>query len=82
MSQVEYLILNQHGKRCLWTFISALSGTDILTSQIDYLYRKDLIISSIQCNDYRNREELAGYCLSDIGIETVLHYFPKFGFKK
>lgn len=78
----KWLTLNQHGKNCLSGFIHALSGTDLLSSQIDYLYRKDLIGSNVNFKDKHNREELAGYCLTDLGIETLLHYFPKYGYKK
>jgi hypothetical protein len=71
----DWLTLNQHGKRCLRAFILAISGTDIMGSQMDYLYNKDLVDYATKFADRKGRHELAGHCLTDLGIATVKHYF-------
>ncbi len=72
------LTLNTHGKNCLRAFIFALSGTDIMESQLDYLCSKELVDHCLRFPDYRNREDCANHCLTDLGMQTAKRYFPKF----
>lgn len=74
----QWMTLNAHGKYCLSAFIYAISGTDLLTSQLDYLVGKDLVDNRDKFNDWMEREEVAAYCLTDLGMHTAKHYFPKF----
>ena len=70
----NWLRLNQHGKDCLSAWVHAISASDLRTSQLDYLYKKDLIDYSLNVGVKRN--EIAGHCLTDLGINTIKHYFP------
>jgi hypothetical protein len=74
----KWATLNAHGKCCLKSFIFAISGTDLLTSQLDYLYRNDFVKEKINLPNWKEREEIAGYALTDLGVHTAAHYFPKF----
>ena len=74
----DYLKLNVHGKKCLRSFLYAISANDILTSEIDYLLNKELIDYSMNYPDFKDRENASYYCLSNIGYHTAAHYFPKF----
>jgi hypothetical protein len=74
----KWMTLNKHGKYCLNAFICAISGTDISTTQVDYLFNKELISYQLEFKDYQKREPIVGYCLTDLGIETAKHYFPNF----
>lgn len=74
----NWLTLNAHGKSCLENFIYAISGSDVWSSKLDYLISKGLVDHSINYRDYKEREEVAGHCLTDLGLHTVVHYFPKF----
>lgn len=49
-----------------------------MASQLDYLYKKDLVAYQNDYKDPQHRCLLAGHCLTDLGIETVKHYFPKY----
>lgn len=73
----KWLTLNQHGKFCLKMYICALSASDILTSQMDYLFSKDLVGYNSDFKDPKRRDPVGCYCLTDLGIETVKHYFSK-----
>lgn len=73
----EWLTLNSHGKYCIKSFALALGASDVTTSQIDYLYDKDLIDYTGNFNgDLENRKECGLYALTDLGIATVKHYLP------
>lgn len=76
--QKNWVTLNAHAKACLKSFLYAISASDILTSQIDYLYKNDFIREKITMPSWKEREEIAGYALTDLGIYTATHYFPKF----
>lgn len=77
----NWLTLNQHGKYCLRAFLLSIAGTDMLTSQLDYLFNKDLVDYMINYKDANKRIILAGHCLTDLGIETVKHYYPQYKLK-
>lgn len=73
------MTLNQHGKYCLYVFLYAISANDILTSQLDYLYKKDLVDYQLNLKgDVKKRHGMAGHTLTDLGVYTAAHYFPKF----
>ena len=72
------LTLNSHGKQCLGQFLYSISAGNLLTSQLDYLVKKGLVDSILEYRDWRNREDCAGHCLTDLGMETAKRYFPKF----
>ncbi len=76
----KWLTLNSHGKNCLWTFITAISAQDMLTTQLNYLYDKDLASWNNKLTPHPDRERLGSshHVLTDLGIETAKHYFPKF----
>lgn len=74
----KWITLNAHGKRCLKAYLSALSSSDLLTSQLDYLNRNGITDYHSQYKDYEKRYPLAGECLTDEGIETAKHYFEKY----
>lgn len=74
----QWITLNQHGKKCLKSFLSALSSSDVLTSEIDYLNKKGLTDYKTKYPDYKNRNPISLECLTDLGIETAKHYFPKY----
>lgn len=78
MVDKKWLALNQHGKHCLRMFLYAIGGTDLLTTQLDYLVSKELVDIRSKFSDVRDREHIAGYCLTDLGMYTAAHYFPKF----
>ncbi len=78
MSKKPGLTLNAHGKHCLKSFLYALSSSDLDTSQMDYLIKKDLIDSVTKYKDWRDREECARHCLTDLGMETAKRYFPNY----
>lgn len=73
----KWLTLNQHGKRCLHAYVCAISASDLLTSQLDYLNKHGLTDYKSKFPDCKNRHPVALECLTDLGIETVKHYFPK-----
>jgi len=73
---MNYLKLNTHGKECLKTYLLSISASDIKTTQIDYLWHKDLIKRWFRAEQIR--KPLAGYALTDLGMETAQHYFPQF----
>ena len=77
----KWLTLNQHGKTCLMAFLHSISASDLLTTQLDYLHRKQLVDYQGKFPDYKDREPIANECLTDLGIETTKHYFPKFRLK-
>ena len=77
-NQKHWLTLNAHGKKCLKGFILSLSASDLKTSEAYYLQDLDLIESILKFKDASNRHECANKCLTDLGIHTVAHYFPKF----
>jgi hypothetical protein len=73
----KWVTLNSHGKRCLESFICALSGMDILTTQMDYLLDKELVepCTRYDTKEKIRRHEVAYKCLTDLGLETAKHYF-------
>lgn len=73
----KWLKLNTHGKNCLKGFILSLSASDLLTSEMDYLHDRDLI-DYIKKYPEPGRHPVAGKCLTDLGVYTVMHYFPTF----
>lgn len=75
----KWMTLNAHGKGCLIQFLLCISGTDIRDTQIDYLMNKELIDTKLNYKtDWKDREDIAGYCLTDLGMHTARHYFPGF----
>ncbi len=50
---------------------------DILTTQMDYLWDKDIVEPAIKYDNKEKlrRHEIAGKCLTDLGLETAKHYF-------
>jgi hypothetical protein len=76
----DWLTLNSHGKNCLKSFLCAISGTDVMTTQMDYLWDKDIVEPSLKYDtkEKLRRHEIANKCLTDLGIKTAKHYFPKF----
>jgi hypothetical protein len=73
----KWLKLNSHGKRCLRAYLFAISATDLITTQLDYLNKKGLTDYVSKFKDREKRHPLAGECLTDLGIETAYHYFKK-----
>jgi len=71
----DWMTLNAHGKRCLKSFIFAISAGDVLTTQMDYLNDKGLIDYRSKYPDYRNRHPVSLECLTDLGLATAKHYF-------
>ena len=74
----KWMKLNSHGKYCLERFLGSISASDLLTTQLDYLYNKDLVGYARDFDNYKEREPIAHYCLTDLGIETAKHYFPNY----
>ncbi len=73
----KWLTLNQHGKKCLWSYLCGYYATHCLnTTEAGYLLNKGLI-EFAENNKSVGRHAVYIYQLSDIGIETVKHYFPK-----
>lgn len=74
------MTLTSHDKKCLKSFVFAISSTDVKSSEIDRLLRIGIISSVINFNkeDMDEREEVAGYALTDVGIECVKKYIPNF----
>lgn len=77
-SAKNWLTLNAHGKDCLHSYLAAISANDLRTSQLDYLYNKELVDYATRYSDAKEREELAGHCLTDLGLNTAKHYFPNY----
>jgi hypothetical protein len=79
MKNKNWITLNAHGKDCLQNYLFALSTNDVFQSKMDYLHRKGITeYASAHESTKRYREPRACDCLSDIGIETAAHYFPKY----
>jgi hypothetical protein len=76
MKDKKWITLNAHGKYCLERYLFAISASDLLTSQLDYLFKKDLVDYANNLDDSVNRQYLANHKLTDLGIETARHYFP------
>jgi hypothetical protein len=75
----KWITLNAHGKGCLENYLYALSTNDVWQSKMDYLHRKGITeYASLHPHTDKYRERRSCDCLSDIGIETAAHYFPKY----
>lgn len=74
----NWMTLNGHGKDALQNYIFAFSTNDVKTSELDYIHRKGLVDYSINFKDANKRHERAYHCLTDIGINTAIHYFKHF----
>lgn len=74
----DWLTLNAHGKRCLKNYLSALSASDVLTTQMDYLNKKGLIDYKSNFPDWKKRSPVSIECLTDLGLATAKHYFPQY----
>ena len=77
MKQKTWLTLNVHGKYCLRAYLLSISASDLLTTQLDYLFKKELVDYADNFKDSENRCYLANHKLTDLGINTSKHYFPR-----
>lgn len=74
----DWMTLNAHGKGCLENFLYSISANDVFETKLDYLYKKCLVDYATHFRDLSNREEVANHALTDIGIATAKHYFPRY----
>ena len=73
----DWLTLNSHGKQCLKNYIHAISASDLLTTQLDYLNKNGLTDYKNNFTDWNKRHPVSIECLTDLGLATAKHYFPK-----
>jgi hypothetical protein len=66
---------NAHTKQALFVYCFAISMQEIKQTQIDHLLDKDLLF--ITTNHPKSRVSRSIYALTDLGVETVKHYWPK-----
>jgi hypothetical protein len=76
MRDKKWLTLNSHGRKCLKSYLTALSGTDLMTSELDYLNKKGLTDFKSRFRGLKGRNPIATEALTDLGVHTADHYFP------